>query len=112
MNREIKFRAWDKESGIMDYFPTYDSIPLDINAIFRGSTFVWMQYTGLKDKNGKDIYEGDIVTVLGLRRKPTKVIYGNGAFFTSGNHEKFEPINSFRNYEIIGNVFEHPHLLE
>src|SRR3990167_8480060 len=51
MNREIKFRAWDKEREKMDYAPVYVNPPnLDINSIFRGSTLLWMQYTGLKEE--------------------------------------------------------------
>jgi len=51
MEREIKFRAWDKKSKIMKY---------DIN-IISNSFGELLQFTGLKDKNGKEIYEGDII---------------------------------------------------
>ncbi len=66
MSREIKFRAWSNNQDFM--FPWKDiylggseTTLKDVYDGLKSSGFVLMQYTGLKDKNGKEIYEGDIV---------------------------------------------------
>jgi uncharacterized phage protein (TIGR01671 family) len=61
--REIKFRAWDKSRGKMIYNPSTNAIS-HINEIFandKDQDCVWMLFSGLKDKNGKEIYDGDII---------------------------------------------------
>jgi len=65
--KEIKFRAWDKDENYMRGWEllqrVYYGSPMEDN-IFNDADYILMQYTGLKDKNGVEIYEGDIVRDL------------------------------------------------
>jgi hypothetical protein len=68
-----------------------------------------MQYTGLKDKNGKEIFEGD-VTTSEIGDEPMAVVFWEGCFchkWPDGNGHIFNP----KNIEIIGNIYENPELL-
>ena len=75
-----------------------------------------MQYTGLKDKNNKEIYEGDILS-NGNNEKPYKVIFENGSFRAEfeGDFEEysFDLINIVaQGCEIVGNIYENPELIK
>jgi len=75
------------------------------------------QYTGLKDKNGKEIYEGDILThhdSLYTKLKTWKVIYKDASFALKHIHEfAHTSLNAVPYYgEVIGNIYENPELLE
>lgn len=136
--RELKFRAWDKKSkkirivesigfGELSYYnegyPVANMIGRDCihdkDIIIHRDSYQHelMQYTGLKDKNGKEIYEGDIL--LYDSGSKTSVFYKNGAFVRSyGNSNMYLLYDSFiedgclYNYEVIGNIYENPELLE
>ena len=156
MNREIKFRVWDRAlnkmittetvKGLLDtvntgdldtdytysrdeWYPAYDILTIfdyfeDIEDRYIEDTstkrFELMQYTELHDKNGKKIYEGDVVycqTKFGKAKAIIKFIdgkfvaYWNSALThpENGHHIACYEIN--KRFEVIGNVFENPELL-
>ena len=110
--REIKFRAWVK-TGI----ETYDYVkPMTIQQMIHSkkSTFSlaqlndlvdFEQYTGLKDVNGKDIYEGDLVRLTDDLEDPVfRVIFDEGKFEIYGDDLFYDLGEEFINCEVIGNV--------
>lgn len=125
--REIKFRAWDNETNEMldmvtvacerkDPWPplyTKDGI---INGIDH-QDYVLMQYTGLRDKNGKEVYQGDIVRcsrgcpheVIWLEEYGGTYVGGMPTWYLSGISEGYAWTGE---EEIIGNIYENPELLE
>lgn len=114
MKDRFKFRAWDKKAKkIINWDNDLEWHALrtfDVNK----SNLEFMQCTGLKDKNGKLIFEGDIFTVLHCGEKKVVVFWDDEqARFKVKNaaHNLFETIRS--DYlEVIGNIYENPELLK
>jgi len=125
--REIKFRAWNQKLLIMmdfdEIFANYQhNRAVSLKEILGDSYYDFMQYTGLKDKNNKEIYEGDIVKSI-VRDNYVKNMDGvkediNFVKFR-GDELRFEahnylPMNwgGYESIEVIGNIYENPELLE
>jgi len=122
--REIKFRAWDVSSG--DGFMSYSK---DWTCLFNKAFLdddPIMQYTGLNDKNGVEIYEGDIVRIYPTNTKH----YGNSSDFIvemeidyfgvetswnnitgSGYECPTHIMEDDANFEVIGNIYENSELM-
>lgn len=141
--REIKFRVFVKDSKfgskiiaenmtVMDFIEDAQEsseLPMEL----KMNECVWMQYTGLKDKNGKDIYEGDILYVEFEKSRTLnhfdiylKKIYHVAKWYGQGFnipniegefrqtlctaiHNKNKPTPE---WEVIGNIYENPELLK
>lgn len=112
--REIKFRAWDRKGKQMieheHLMMTCDGFSaLDEEATMFPMEII-MQFTGLLDKNGKEIYEGDITTSE-ISDEPKEVVFWEGCFchkWEDGRGHIFNP----KKLEIIGNIYENPELLK
>lgn len=138
MNREIKFRAWHKENKNMLKAVSVDTRKKETNTItplqYRGTRYsyndfgrvILMQFTGLKDKNGKEIFEGDVVK---YKNSIWKVRFEFGGFdlFADAKNlseaivEKPKTDNEmiadelnvwWTRCEVLGNIYENPELLE
>ena len=108
MNREIKFRVWDKYIGKMFKI-------IRVNEELNLFCFQWgkylMQYTGLRDKNGKEIYEGDILNQgYGFKPFVIKDIRLDTIKIARMIKFKQEHKNAVE-IEVIGNIYENPELL-
>lgn len=130
MNIEIKFRVWDtKEKRFMvDGFEESLYLSLNHGLVFINTVgepmevekerYVIQRYTELEDKNGKEIYEGDIVQKMIIG----PVEYFLGEFSIGGvtplkdfliiPSDENQPLNFNLDLEIIGNIFENPELLK
>jgi uncharacterized phage protein (TIGR01671 family) len=124
--RTFKFRYWDSEVGLMLYenddygsreetwASLWRSFIINLSYLDQGHL---MQWTGLKDKNGKDIYEGDIINCYGI----CEVVFWNGRYCLklcdvenkynrSGYEDLYDNLKSIS--IVLGNIYENPNFLK
>ena len=139
MKREIKFRAWNGANWYVFNFETFAHATVNtMNRVLAKESTVVCQFTGLHDKNGKEIWEGDILLVpdtytdvIVEGRGPTEpdnhllpVEFRDGEFGIEVKENKNVLTKGFRSLsflteeigvdetEVIGNIYENPELLK
>jgi len=122
--KEIKFRVWEKEQKRMFAVYEFNEDHVAEDSIHPRKVCILMQYTGLKDKNGKEIYEGDIVRLgnYPFTKDIEKVEWDNSLcgfspfakllcpLYEDDDVGEVRPEASF--CEVIGNIYENPELRE
>jgi uncharacterized phage protein (TIGR01671 family) len=127
--REIKFRGWNPEVSKMLYNvavsnncfvhpeQTSGSDSWDAKLV-ESKEIILMQYTGLKDKNGKEIYEGDIIfdgvsnQIVKFNDAFIDIKHGHGECYYNCSIFLFSNYGKGDEIEIIGNIYENPELME
>ncbi len=142
MSREFKFRVWEPLNKNMHFlnFALYENkghvnnwvLPLNHQCcsdknytIMNLNNVEIMQYTGLKDVNGKEVYEGDIILSPWWDDEPQEVVFHKYGFKVLDIRQKivhgrelYEGIDDLldgcfgKDFEILGNIYENPELLE
>jgi uncharacterized phage protein (TIGR01671 family) len=120
--RVIKFRVWDKErKGFLHQIDIdSDIIYVDTRWYIHGGhalddNYVMQQYTGIKDENGKEIYEGDIIfckAYYGIENRVGIVDYFASSFIVDWRNQIDDPLDEIPDIMVIGNIFENPELLK
>ncbi len=125
--REIKFRAWHKEKKEMGEVRILDLVCEIVQVKIENVYGMWnfeyielLEFTGLQDKNNKDIYEGDILKYKYMfqdKMSTLEVVWNderNGFYLYSEREEQFFVLETElkKQFEVIGNIYENSELLE
>ena len=130
--REIKFRAWDKKYSVMWqgieltkllHYLIFQKMPnADAYRALKDhyGEIEWLQYTGIKDKNGKEIFGGDLLCMSGDTTAYYEVFYHDGeacfscarSHYNSSRCGGYIPSLDNNKLEVIGNIYENPELLK
>ena len=116
--KEIKFRVWDNDLEIMSYSDAEIFITFSDDGICIGyeiddeiDDYELMQYIGLKDKNGEEIYEGDIVKFFEYK-VIDNIVLPEEIVIIKDIREGCDALRPSQYMEVIGNIYENPELLE
>ena len=118
MQDRFKFRVWQivrtKGKDILVFMEFLECSAINLNNYIHRSDCIIEQCTGLKDKNGKLIYEGDIVETHDYTTEHSQIVFDKGCYvLKSKDAAMYEHLSNYeKECEVIGNIHENPELLE
>ena len=114
MNREIKFRFWSFFEKQFIYWSFNDTSSPPNQLGYYGGLSEPQQYTGLRDKNGREVFEGDIMTGISEgKQHQSHVFFGGGSFHINGDYPLYDHTTEYapdilNDFVVVGNIFENP----